>query len=262
MKELSCIEMTRRFRRWGALSGSFSSAGALHLPIVEHWQSNLLKLVAFSSMFADHTGVALYPNDLTWRIVGRIAFPLFAYQLGVGYAHTSDKRRFAFRLFLFALVSQLPYYLVRGEWVLNIFVTLLIGLGAIHIFAGKRRVWFGPYLLVALAAELFVPYDGGSYGVLMIFLLYALPSFAGQVAAVAGLNFLYLFSSEDFLYNFSSFGYVQMFSLLAIPLLWGIKNLHLPSWVKGGLSHVNKWIFYILYPLHLSALWILKIILT
>jgi hypothetical protein len=244
------------------LPGAFSGAGLAHLPSVELWQSNLIKLVAFFSMLADHTGVALFPSDLAWRVVGRIAFPLFAYQLGVGYNHTRDKRSFAFRLFLFALVSQLPYYLVRGEMVLNIFVTLLIGLGAIHIFAGKRRMWFGPYLIVAILAELVVPYDGGGYGVLMIFLLYALPSFAGQIAAVAGLNFLYLFSSEDFLYNFSSFGYVQMFSLLAIPLLWGIRYLHLPRWGKGDLSHVNKWIFYILYPLHLSALWTLKIILT
>jgi len=229
---------------------------------MELWQSNLIKLVAFSSMLSDHTGVALFPNDLAWRIVGRIAFPLFAYQLGVGYKHTSDKRSFAFRLLLFALVSQLPYYLVRGEWVLNIFFTLLIGLGALHLYASKRQGWLGPYLLASLVLSYFVPYDGGGYGVLMIFLLYALPTFAGQVAAVIALNFLYLVSSEDFLYNFSSFGYVQMFSLLAIPLLWGIKYLHLPLQVEGRLSRFNKWIFYVLYPLHLSVLWTLKIVLT
>lgn len=254
--------MTRRLWRWSALPRSFSNMNLAHLSSMELWQSNLIKVVAFSSMLSDHTGVALFPNDLAWRVVGRIAFPLFAYQLGVGYEHTSDKRSFAFRLFLFALVSQLPYYLVRGEWVLNIFFTLLIGLGALHLYATKRHGWLGPYLLASLVLSYFVPYDGGGYGVLMIFLLYALPTFAGQVAAVAGLNFLYLFSSEDFLYNFSSFGYVQMFSLLAIPLLWGIRYLHLPRWVKGDLSHVNKWIFYVLYPLHLSALWTLKILLT
>jgi hypothetical protein len=248
--------------RSSILARAFSGMGLTHLPVFDHWQSNLIKLVAFFSMLSDHTGVALFPNDLVWRIVGRIAFPLFAYQLGVGYNHTSDKRSFAFRLFLFALVSQLPYSLVRGEWVLNIFVTLLIGLGAIHLYATKRTGLVGPYLLASLAISYFVPFDGGGYGVLMIFLLYALPTFAGQIAAVAGLNFLFLISSEDFLYNFSSFGYVQMFSLLSIPLLWEIKYLHLPGWVKGNLSHVNKWIFYILYPLHLSALWTLKIILA
>jgi len=243
------------------LPGSLSLKQA-YSSSMQHWQSNLIKLVAFSSMLMDHTGVVFFPNDLTWRIVGRIAFPLFAYQLSVGYEHTSNKRSFALRLLLFAFLSQLSYYLVRGEWVLNIFFTLLIGLGAIHLFAGKKLGWFGPYLLAAIVAELVVPYDGGSYGVLMIFLLYALPTFAGQIAAVAGLNVLYLFSSEDFLYNISSWGYIQMFSLLAIPLLWGIKYLRLPVQVQGGLSHVNKWIYYVLYPLHLSALWVLKILLA
>jgi hypothetical protein len=254
--------MMRRVRRTDISSRASSGMSLSHLPMVELWQSNLIKLVAFLSMLFDHTGVALFPNDLTWRIVGRIAFPLFAYQLGVGYAHTKDKRSFAFRLFLFALVSQLPYYLVRGEPVLNIFVTLLIGLGAIHLYATKRQALVGPYLLASIAVSYFVPYDGGGYGVLMIFLLYVLPTFTWQILAVAGLNFLNLISSEDFLYNFSSFGYVQMFSLLAIPLLWGIKYLHAPKWVKGDLSHVNKWVFYILYPLHLSVLGALKIILA
>jgi hypothetical protein len=53
-----------------------------------------------------------------------------------------------------------------------------------------------------------------------------------------------------------------MFSLVAIPLMWGVKHLHLPLQVEGSLSHVNKWIYYLLYPLHLSALWTLKIFLT
>ena len=96
---------------------------------MERWQSNLIKLIAITSMLADHTGIVFFPNNPMWRIAGRIAFPLFAYQLGVGYEHTSDKKKYTLRLLLFALISQLPYYLVRGQWVPNIFFALLLGLG-------------------------------------------------------------------------------------------------------------------------------------
>jgi hypothetical protein len=54
-------------------------------PSVERWQSNLIKLTAITSMLADHIGVVFFPHDSIWRMAGRIALPLFAYQLGVGY---------------------------------------------------------------------------------------------------------------------------------------------------------------------------------
>lgn len=221
---------------------------------MERWQSNLIKLIAITSMLADHIGVVFFPHDPIWRIAGRIAFPLFAYQLGVGYEHTSDRKKYALRLLLFALLSQIPYYFIWREWIPNIFFALLLGLGAISLYDGKKYGWLMLYLLASLAIEFVLPYDGGAYGVAMILMLYAPPTLAWQAAVVASITIIYSFSGSE--------SYIQMFCLLALPVLWWIRHLHLPLQVEAGLSRINKWVFYAFYPLHLSALWALKALLT
>lgn len=219
---------------------------------VTHWQSNLVKLVAMATMLVDHIGVVFFPNVSLWRIVGRIAFPLFAYQLGVGYDHTSDTKKYALRLLLFALLSQLPYYLVRQEWMLNIFFTLLLGFGAISLYRHNKHNWLLLYLLAVTIITYVVPYDFGGYGVLIILLFYIVTTPSLLAGSVAALSLLFLTVPE---------GYIQMFIVLAFPVLWGIKQVRLPAQMETGLSHVNKWVFYAFYPLHLSLLWAVKTLL-
>ena len=38
-----------------------------------------LKLVAITTMLIDHIGVIIFPNILWLRLIGRLAFPLFAF---------------------------------------------------------------------------------------------------------------------------------------------------------------------------------------
>ncbi|MFA5869908.1 MAG: TraX family protein, partial [Candidatus Bathyarchaeia archaeon] len=67
----------------------------------------LLKWVAIVTMTADHVGVVLYPEVAAYRIVGRMAFPLFAYLLVLGMESTGNMRGYLTRLLLFAAVSQI-----------------------------------------------------------------------------------------------------------------------------------------------------------
>ncbi len=75
----------------------------------------LLKLIACVTMLFDHVGL-VFGGQIEWlwifRIVGRIAFPIFAFQLAVGYTKTHNLFAYYFRLLVFALVSQLPFYLM------------------------------------------------------------------------------------------------------------------------------------------------------
>ena len=91
--------------------------------------SNQLKLLACIFMLCDHVGFVLMNNNWIMRAVGRLAFPIFAFLLVEGYRHTSDIRKYFIRLFLFALISEVPFDLVTTGRLFdmqkqNIFFTL------------------------------------------------------------------------------------------------------------------------------------------
>ena len=77
----------------------------------------VMKLIAMASMLVDHLGIFLYPRFVTrpvymyMRMVGRLAFPIFAFLIVNGYQKTHDVRRYLTRLTAFAVISQIPYVL-------------------------------------------------------------------------------------------------------------------------------------------------------
>lgn len=112
-----------------------------------------LKLIAIVTMFIDHFGATVlraitrHPaivNHSFWsgfwqnmyncsRDIGRIAFPIFCFLLVEGFTHTRNVRKYASRMFLFALISEIPFDLaLKGNWYFpgkqNVYFTLLIGL--------------------------------------------------------------------------------------------------------------------------------------
>jgi len=99
--------------------------------------SFVLKIIAMTTMFLDHFGLALFNNVTELNIIGRIAFPIFAFQITEGYKHTKNLKKYFLRLFIFAIISQIPFSLFTSLFTsnisLNIFFTLLFGLICIFI---------------------------------------------------------------------------------------------------------------------------------
>jgi len=94
-----------------------------------------LKLVAMASMLSDHIGVFLYPQLISkpvyiWlRAFGRMAFPIFAFLIVNGYQKTHDVKKYFTRLTAFAVISQIPYALLKNAGRLPVGTGLSVELG-------------------------------------------------------------------------------------------------------------------------------------
>lgn len=69
-----------------------------------------MKILAMTTMLIDHIGYIFFPGEVIYRSIGRLAFPIFAYQIAMGYNKTSNLKKYLQRLFIFALISQLSYF--------------------------------------------------------------------------------------------------------------------------------------------------------
>ena len=175
-------------------SGRFSlSAAALHI-------------LAMALMLMDHLWATLLPAQDWLTCAGRLAFPIFAFMAVEGYFHTRSFRKYALRLALFAVLSEVPFDLMYGgTWFYpvhqNVIWTLLLGLLGIHLMETvrkKKKTWL--YLLTALLVVLIgtvlgtlsmVDYYGT--GVLTIFIFYFFRGrkwwcLAGQLLALYWVN--------------------------------------------------------------------------
>jgi hypothetical protein len=68
-----------------------------------------IKILAVAIMVIDHIGIAFYPDVYILRIIGRMAFPLFVFFVVQGYFYTSNFNKYAIRLLVLALVSEIPF---------------------------------------------------------------------------------------------------------------------------------------------------------
>ncbi|MFB0503842.1 MAG: TraX family protein [Candidatus Bathyarchaeia archaeon] len=210
----------------------------------------ILKWIAIATMTIDHIGAIFYSDYTLLRIIGRLAFPIFCYLIILGMKSTRNLKNYCIRLFLFALISQVPFYLAFGltPFVhLNIFFTLSSGVLLIHFFKKNPLV----SLLVVLAST-FLNFDFGPYGIALIGCMYILSQDTEHgIISIVLLNVLSLLMWD-----------IQVYSLLALPIILLHKSgfLKMQSRLDRSIAYPlwRKYLFYVYYPAHLAMLYLIK----
>lgn len=222
--------------------------------------SFVLKIIACFTMFIDHIGYLIYGKISYFNIVGRIAFPIFAFQISEGYIHTKNLKKYIIRLFIFALISQVPYMLfcnnlISDEFALNIFFTLLLGLITILIYdkLSNKVLAFMIFILIALLSEL-ISCDYGFYGITIIFLFYVFKDKKLWMNITFILCTFIKYLIYIFKYGYSS--YYIFFFIFTISSLILINSYNNQEWKK------HKYFFYLFYPIHLLIIYLLWFIIN
>ena len=214
--------------------------------------SNQLKLLAMLTMTLDHIGVQMFPGALWLRIVGRLAFPIYAYMIAEGCAHTRNRRKYLLQMAGLALLCQLVYFFAMGSLFQCILVTFTLSILLIYAYDTGSRLLTALALLgvafVTVALPRLLPgtdfaIDYGFFGVLV------------PVAAYLGetRRKKLLFTASALVALAWSVGDIQWYSLAAL----------LPLALYGGQRGKRrmKWLFYLYYPLHLAAIYGISLLL-
>lgn len=216
-------------------------------------------MLALLTMICDHLGYVLFPGFTVLRVVGRLAFPIYAFLIAEGYRKTSNANRYAFRLAIFAIASEVPFDLAFYNNPLymesqNIFITLLFGLLAVMFYDGltarKMQAAAMISVFVCCFAAILLRSDYEFVGVLMIFVFFVCKDrrylvlwFAALVAANAATQIL---SVQMITSGTLIWGGIQLFELAALPIIFRYNGKQGPR---------LKYFFYAAYPVHLLILY-------
>ncbi|MCL1935969.1 MAG: conjugal transfer protein TraX [Defluviitaleaceae bacterium] len=216
-----------------------------------------IKLIATITMLIDHIGFTFStrPMDfLLFRQIGRISFPLFVFLIAEGCLHTKDIKKYMKRLFVFALISQIPYFMLTNNIPfalnnLNILFTLFFGVLLIYLYKlieGKHILYMLFFKILFVFSYILadtISVDYGGLGVTFVLFMYyckisKYPRLLASILTVVVMFVLYLPFPTD-----SYFFAVSLLSIIPMVLYnktQGFKKLKLA--------------FYIFYPLHLLVL--------
>lgn len=233
--------------------------------------SFVLKIIAAVTMLIDHAGLILFPQYRVFRIIGRIAFPLYAYCIAEGFRYTKNRLNYFLRIFVLGALCQIVYTIVDRQLYIGILLTFSMSIvvmaclecvrsasngeksavaNVIEKISGKTisnssdrivsLVCTAVVILAVFSLCMSVNVDYGFFGVM-------LPVFTNLFPDKTRRFVMFSASLLALCIDMTSSSSIQYWSLLTIPLIAAYNG-------KPG-KYRLKYFFYIFYPLHLVILY-------
>lgn len=218
--------------------------------------NNQLKVIAMVTMTVDHVGFLLFPRLLLLRYIGRLAFPIYAYMVAEGCSHTKSLPKYLGSMAIMALLCQLVAFVAQQTLQQCILVTFTLSIVLIMLLKLAREkpsaaMWTlfaaavaGVFIITQMLpqwlpnTDFMVDYD--FLGVMLPVCVYAAKDKRAKLTACAVCLALLAITGWS----------GQWLALMALPLL-ALYNGSRGTWKL-------KWVFYLYYPAHLAALWLLS----
>ncbi len=226
-----------------------------------------LKLIAIIAMVFDHTAelitcttIELWYLAVAMKAIGRLTMPIMCFFVAEGFHHTKDVKKYLWRMAIFAVISQLPFYLnhmseppagvfdfIKSNLThINVIGTLFMGLLALS--AAKSEKLNIVLKVIACAGCIWLTRcsDWRLYGVMWVLAFGLLRGdFKKQAIAFVIIAFVRVVRMDDIVTQLLQFAVV-----LALPLL---------ALYNGEKGRQSKYGFYIFYPAHLLVLWMISL---
>lgn len=240
-----------------------NNAGGRHVGSCISLDNTQIKLIALVLMFIDHAGATLLPyGSMAWtltRTLGRLSFPLYAYLTAQGIKYTHNIRAYAKRLLIYAFLSEIPFDLAFFGRILvhvhqNVFFTLALSAAAFWAYREKCYIRDRWTLATCIAfAGILAQFLHSDYGIAGVFLIGALVCADGNRRFMMAAALCFLFEKSSWIAN----GFIgRAAASMTLMAAW--------MWVtsmdngRPGDKKWRKW-FYVAYPAHLAALWMLRV---
>lgn len=226
-----------------------------------------LKLIAIAAMTADHLASVIWPGYgrqwwlLLIHIFGRLAAPIFWYFIAEGWHYTHNRRKYAQRLLLLALISHFAYNFAFGIPFLpfqtsvfnqtSVIWPLFWGVVTLSILSSdKWKQWQKTAALLVICGITFCA-DWSCIAVLaIVWISENRGNFKRQMIGMMVCTAMY--ALVYVLFIDPVYGVIQLFTALTIPLLARYHG-------EKGSAVGGRWLFYVYYPLHLIVCGIIRV---
>ncbi len=219
---------------------------------------NQLKTLAALAMLLDHIAAAFMPASGVWYVIlrffGRVSAPVMAYFVAEGYRHTHNVTRYALRLFLFALLSWVPFAVFETGFPpvlfphFSVLHTLLLGLIAVWLWDKGRCPLCVKALGILALCVLALPGDWSFYEVLLVLFFFCLHDRPKEMWLAYGLITALILATHT-----AAWIHLYQLGMLLVPPLVQFGYNGEP----GRKTPLSKWGFYVFYPVHLLILGLL-----
>lgn len=212
-------------------------------------QNGLLHVNQFSNtqlreMWAADSGLMLLSSwAAVFQLLGGLAIPVFAFLLVEGYQHTKNYKAYLLRLLIFAVISEIPYDFAMS---------------------GMLFDWSRQNMLFSLAVCLVMVYGLKLFEasrVVQALIVIAAVFWSGLMKTEFGLC-LVLLTAAYYLLRKRPTAKMWISGIISLMYVTGpISNFVLKRY-NGQLGNWNKYLFYVLYPLHLLLLGVITYLIS